>query len=168
MKRPAQGGFTLVELLIGLVLTALLFQGLFLLLSTSFLSWQTALARMETHQTARTATEAMTRVLRLARSIAWPPPGQSATLVRFTKRDSAGQLQTLIFQQGSPSGLNGQTLYRINTSGQPGPLTQNVVTSLSFQYQAPRLILVSMTVTDSRTKISDTVQTAVTCLNIPD
>ncbi len=168
MKKPLRGGFTLIEVLIGLMLTALLFQGLFLLLSTSLMSWQTSVARTVVHQSARMSMEAMTRELRFASSIASPLPGQEASSIRFTRVDSAGNPQTLIFQLGLSSGRNTQTLYRVHTPGQPAPLTQNVVSSLSFRFQPPRLITISLTQTDPQTKISDTVQTSIACLNIPD
>ena len=168
MKRTPQSGFTLVEVLIGLVLTALLMQAVFSLLFTAFLSWQTSVSRMVTHQTARLAMEAMTRDLRFASAIAAPLPEQRASGVRFTKLDSAGKTQTLIFQLGQSSGKNLQTLYRISPPGQPAPLTQNVVSGLVFEFQPPRLVVVSLTVTDPQTQVSDTVQTGITCINMPD
>jgi prepilin-type N-terminal cleavage/methylation domain-containing protein len=168
MKKSARGGFTLVEVLIGLMLTALLLQALFPMLVTSFLSWQTSVSRMVTHQTARTAMEAMIRELRFASSIAVPLPGQRSSGIRFTKIDSAGNPQTLIFQQGSSSGMNTRTLYRINPPGEATPLTQEVVSDLYFQFQPPRLVFVSLTLADPQTKVSDTVQTSITCVNMPD
>lgn len=168
MKKTRQGGFTLIELLIGLMLTAVLLQALVPLLFTSFLSWENSVSRMVIHQTARTSMEAMIRELRFASSISWPLPEQRASCIRFTKVDSAGKEQHLVFQQGSPSGINAKTLYRINQPGEPSPLTQNVVADLSFQFQPPRLVVISLTIADPQTNASDTVQTSVTCVNIPD
>ena len=168
MKRASRAGFTLVELLIGLMLTIILLQALFPLLITSFSSWRISVSRMVAHQTARTALEAMTRELHFASSVVLPLPGEGAAKIRFTRPDYAGKAQTIIFQRGTSSGGNEQTLYRINTSGEPVPLTQNVVSELSFQFQPPRLIAVRLTVSDWQTKVSDTVRTSVTCVNIPD
>lgn len=168
MRRPAQGGFLLVEMLIGLMLTALLLQALFPLLHTSFLSWNVSVSRMVTHQTARTALAAMTRELRFASAVTAPSPGASAAGIAFILRDANGKAQALNFQRGLPAGGNSQTLYRITSPGQPVPLTENVVSGLTFQFQPPRLVVVSLTVTDAKTKISDTVQTGITCVNIPD
>jgi prepilin-type N-terminal cleavage/methylation domain-containing protein len=168
MKRPARDGFTLVELLIGLMLTAILFQALLPLLSTSLLSWRNSVSRISTHQTARMAMESMTRELRFASAISAPLPDQRASRIRFLKPDDTGKIQTLIFQLGSSSGQNTQTLYRIHPPGQPNPLTENVISELSFQFQPPRLVVVSLTVTDSGTKVSDTIATSITCVNVPD
>lgn len=168
MKISRRGGFTLAEVLIGLMLTALLMQALFSLLFTAVSSWETSVSRMVTHQTARMAMEAMTRDLRFASAIAAPLPEQPAPGIRFTKMDSAGKTQTLIFQQGQTSGKNGRTLYRISPPGEPAPLTQDVVSELVFQFQPPRLVVVSLTVTDPHTQVSDTVQTGITCVNMPD
>lgn len=168
MNKSQHEGFILTEVLIGLALTALLLQALVPLLSTSFVSWRLSTARMEMHQTARMATEAMTRELRFASSVSWPLPEQPSTIVRFKKVDPSGHIQSLIFQQGSPSGINPHTLYRINSPGEPTPLTQNVVSELNFQFQPPRLIRISLTVTDAQTQVTDTVETWVSCLNLPD
>ena len=125
MRRPAQGGFLLVEMLIGLMLTALLLQALFPLLHTSFLSWNVSVSRMVTHQTARTALAAMTRELRFASAVTSPSSGGSAAGIAFILRDANGKAQTLSFQRGLPAGGNSQTLYRITSPGQPVPLTEN-------------------------------------------
>jgi type II secretory pathway pseudopilin PulG len=168
MKKFQHEGFILTEVLIGLALTALLLQALVPLLSTSFASWRLSTARMEMHQTARMATEAMTRELRFASSVSWPLPEQPDKVIRFKKVDPSGQIQSLIFQQGSPSGINSRTLYRINSPGEPTPLTQDVVSELNFKFQPPRLIRISLTVKDAQTQITDTVETWVSCLNLPD
>ena len=77
MKRRLQGGFSLVEMLIGLMLTALILQAIPPLLSTAFVSWRQSVARTATHQSGRMAMEAMTRELRLASQIVSPLPGQA-------------------------------------------------------------------------------------------
>ena len=168
MKRRPQGGFMLVEALVWLMLTALLLQAIFPMLAVSFLSWETSVAQMETHQTARMAMETMTRELRYASAISRPLPEQYAADLHFTKLDSSGILQNLIFKQGSSPGKNVHTLYRINTRGEPSPITQNVVSDLYFLFSPPRRVFVSLTVTDPKTQVSDTVQTSITCVNVPD
>jgi type II secretory pathway pseudopilin PulG len=168
MKRARQGGFLLVELLIGLALTALLLQALFPLLFTSILSWNSSVARMSAHQSARMALEGMTRELRVATAVLSPLPGGRAAGIRFTLIDHNGKVQTLIFQRGLPSGGNAQTLYRINSPGQPTPLTEDVVSDIAFYFQPPRLVRISLTVTDAKTNSSDTVETGIICTNIPD
>jgi len=77
-------------------------------------------------------------------------------------------LEPLPLQQGSPSGLNPHTLYRIHSPGTPNPLTQNVVSDLRFQYLPPRLILISMTVTDPATQMAERVETSIHCDNLLD
>ncbi len=167
-RRRRQSGFILMDVLLGLLLTAILMQALFPLLSTALLSWQTSVARMEVHQVARMSTEAMTREIRFASGIALPLMNEADSRIKFQKPNSSGELETLIFCQGSPSGLNPHTLYRIHSPGTPNPLTQNVVSKLSFRYLPPRLILISMTVTDPATQVAETLETSVYCVNLPD
>lgn len=166
--RKRQSGFILIEVLVGLLLTALLMQALFPLLSMALLSWKASVARMEVHQAARMSTEAMMREIRFASAIFWPPLNQADSRIQFQKRDSAGALETLTFQQGSPSGLNQHTLYRIHYPGTPNPLTQNIVSELRFRHLPPRLIQISMTVTDTATQVSHTLETSIHCANLPD
>ena len=158
-------GFSLLEMMIGLALTVLLLQGMCSLLSTSVLSWRSSVARTEVHQSIRLAVETMTRELRFASTIAWPPPGQADNRISFRKTETNGQQNTMGFQQGLSSGQNRYTLYRTTAQGQPTPLTQNVVSSLQFEYDEPRLIKINMTVTDSETGISESLSTAITYVN---
>ena len=158
-------GFSLLELLIGLALTVLLLQGMFSLLSTSVLSWRASVARTEVHQSVRLAVEAMARDLRFASYIVWPPPGRTDNRISFCKTETNGQQSTMGFQQGLPSGQNRYTLYRTTAQGQPTPLTQNVVSLLQFEYTEPRLVKVSLTVTDGDTGISESLTTAITYVN---
>ncbi len=168
MKRDLESGFSLVEVLIGLMLTALLLQCIPPLLSTSFSSWNHSVSRTVTHQTARMALEAMTRELRLASAILSPQPGQPAAAVQVETVDAAGKSTRLTFRLGTNLGANQRTLYRISSGGQPTPLTQDTVTGLQFEFQQPRLLVVSLTLTDPLTGISDSISGAVTCLNVPD
>lgn len=168
MKTRQQGGFSLVELLIGLMLTALLLQSLPPLLSSAFASWRQSVSRTVTHQSARMAMEAMIRELRLASEILSPLPRQTATVVRVDMLDEAGKTSRLIFQLGTTFGANPQTLYRISAGGQPTPLTENTVTALRFEFQPPRLLVIELTLTDPQTGVSDRLTSAVTCLNVPD
>jgi prepilin-type N-terminal cleavage/methylation domain-containing protein len=168
MKMRGQGGFSLVELLIGLALTALLLQALFPLLSTSLLSGRSSVARTVVHQSARMAVEAITRDLRLASSIASPTDGATAAGIRFQRPNAQGKLETLNFQLGLSSGNYPQTLYRAISPGQPTPLTQNVVSELSFTFHAPRLVEIVLTLTDPDTGVADTMEVTVTGANLPD
>lgn len=168
MKQPAPNGFSLVEVLIGLMLTALLLQSLPPLLSTTFLSWQHSVSRTVTHQAARMAMEAMTRELRLASAVVTPLAGQSTAAVEVRTSNAAGQQVRLIFQLGTTLGANRQTLYRISAAGTPTPLTPDVVTALQFRFQPPRLLTIALTVTDPQTGVADSLTGGVLCSNVPD
>ena len=167
MSRP-RSGVALVEILLGLGLTTLLLQALFPLLATSLLAWNTAVARLTAHQTARMAMESMTRELRLASAVSWPPPGQADSRIQFQVRQASGQVDRLTFQLGSSTGQNGRTLYRVPASGQPSPLTQDMVDSLVFLFQPPGRIRISLTVIDPTARVAAVAETSVTCLNLPD
>ena len=167
MKRR-RTGFVLLEVLVGLGLTTLLLQALFPLLASSLLAWQTMVARLAVHQTARMAMASMARELRLASAVSWPPPGQADSKIQFQVRQATGQVDRLTFQLGAAGGVNGKTLYRVPASGQPSPLTQDVVDSLRFQFQPPGRIWISLTVTDPTARVAAVAETSVTCLNLPD
>ena len=168
MKRSRQNGFSLVEILIGLMLTALLMQSLPPLLFTTFLSWQHSVARTVTHQTARMAMEAMTRELRLASAVVRPAAGQNSAAVEVKITNEAGQVSRLIFQLGTTLGANQRTLYRISSAGQPTPLTENTVSQFQIAFQPPRLLTINLTLTDPQTGVADSITSAVTCTNAPD
>jgi prepilin-type N-terminal cleavage/methylation domain-containing protein len=168
MKKSGQGGFSLVELLVGLALTAVLFQALFSLLSTSLLSCRSSVSRTVVHQSARMAMEAMSRDLRFASSVSSPTDGKTASSIRFQRPGVGGKMETLTFQLGLPSGTYRQTIYRIIAPGQPTPLTQNAVSELRFAFHAPRLVGIVLTVTDPETGVVDTMETTVTCVNLSD
>ena len=137
MKRREQAGFSLVELLIGLMLTALILQAIPPLLSTSFLSWRQSVARTATHQSARMAMEAMTRELRLASEVVSPLPGQAAASVSVDAPDETGRTTRLTFRLGTNHGANRRTLYRISGGGQPTPLTEDTVSEQARLVRTP-------------------------------
>lgn len=112
------------------------------------------------------AIEAMTRELRFASVIAWPPPGQPDSRVRFRKLESDGSQSTLGFQLGLSSGQNPKAIYRTNTLGQASPLTENVASTLRFEYIEPRLVKIELIVTDDATGQQDFISTSVTCVNV--
>lgn len=168
MKRRLQGGFSLVEMLIGLMLTALLLQAIPPLLSTAFVSCRQSVARTATHQSGRMAMEAMTRELRLASAIVSPLPGQAAAAVSVDTTDETGKTTRLTFRLGTNLGANRRTLYRISAGGQPTPLTEDTVSELRFWYKPPHLLAVDLTLTDRETGVSDSLTSAVSCLNLAD
>ena len=168
MKKIGRGGFSLVELLVGLALTVLILQALFPLLSTSLLSGRLTVARTVAHQAARMAVEAMLRDLRFAAAVIVPTMGNTAPSIQFKRPNSAGELETLTFQLGLSQGGNCKTLYRSNAAGQSMPLTQDSVSALRFEFQPPRLVVITLTVTDPDTGVADTIETTVTCINLPD
>ena len=168
MRGTRRSGFVLTEVLVGIGLTALLLEALFPLLSTSLLAWKSSVARMTVHQTARMAMESMIRELSLASALTWPLPGQPDSSVRFQLKEASDQTESLSFRLGTSSGLNSKTLYRVPGTGQPSPLTQNVVEVLQFRFEPPRRLWISLTVTDPERRATATLETGVTCLNAPD
>jgi type II secretory pathway component PulJ len=168
MRGARRSGFVLTEVLVGIGLTALLLQALFPMLSTSLLAWKSSVARMTAHQTARMAMESMIRELSLASALTGPLPGKPDSSARFQLRETSGQTESLSFRLGTSSGLNSKTLYRVPGSGQPSPLTQNVVEVLQFRFEPPRRLWISLTVTDPERRAAATVETGVTCRNLPD
>lgn len=126
------------------------------------------MARTEVHQSARMALEAMTRDLRFATIIAWPPPGESDSRVSIRTLDAGGKQVAIGFKRGLSSGMNSRTLYRTYAQGQPVPLTQDIVSELRFEYCEPRLVKIALTVTDPLTGVASSASTAVTCVNVPE
>lgn len=168
MKWKLRSGFSLIELLIGVLLTALLLQAVFSLLSSSFVAWKAQTARVQVHQTARMSMSALVRELRPAYGIVSPLPGGSGNEIKVVHKDATGNLQTLTFRTGTYWGKNPRTLYRTVAAGQPTPLTENCVSELKFTVESSRLVKIRMTVTDERTQLADTLEMAVVCRNAPE
>lgn len=165
MKRKNQAGFSLLELLVGVLLTSMLLQGIFTLLNTSFWGWNVLTARVYIHQTARAAMAAMVREMRPAYGIVSPLSGGSGNEIKLVHKDAAGNLQILTFRTGTSWGGNPRTLYRTVAAGQPTPLTENCVSELLFMVESARLVRIRLTVADERTRLSDTLEMAVVCRN---
>ncbi len=74
-----QRGMTLIELMLGLMLTVVLLSGIFGLLSTSLVSWKSGISRSEVQQTARFAVDSMVRDLRYGDNYELGNDGRSIT-----------------------------------------------------------------------------------------
>ncbi len=159
--RCFQSGFTLVELLIGIALSSLLMAVIFSFLFVSLKAWNTGSIRSELQQTARISLDTMVRELRYAKVIQLPSANGTASTITFT--NSRNEVVTYVC--GTSSGVNQQTLYR-RVFLTDNPLTENTVTLLSFTVTRPRTVYAVITVTDTKSGLSETLQTAVTCLNV--
>lgn len=74
-----QRGMTLVELMLGLMLTVVLLSGILGILSTSLGSWKSGISRSEMQQTARFAVDSMVRDLRYGDNYELGEDGRSIT-----------------------------------------------------------------------------------------
>lgn len=126
----SEGGFTHIELIIGMTVTVLLLSGMFHLFSTSLSIWTVEKSRTSMQQVARMAVDKVVREIRYAQEISLT----TTQGLRITK--VSGEINT--FQLGG--GQHGSTLYmtidktRTLPAGgiSTNPITENIVTSLLF------------------------------------
>jgi len=126
----SEGGFTHIELIVGMTVTVLLLSGMLSLFSTSLNIWTVEKSRTSMQQVARMAVDKVVREIRYAQDVSLT----TAQGLRITKL--SGEINT--FQLGG--GLHGSTLYMIidKTRTIPAggfstnPITENVVTNLVF------------------------------------
>lgn len=173
-----QGGFTLVELIIGMLLTVTLMTAVFGLLSTSVQSWLFGGSKMELQQTARHAVDLIARDLYYANSIS---PITNATML------------TLVTEQYLPAktitySLSGTSPFILRRDQNDGSGAQPVtggstivisITALQFTALATnsssniKTVGISLTATDITSSDPNKqqrfqIKTAVTAINIPD
>jgi len=159
--RFCQSGFTLIELLIGMALTSLLMAVLISFLFVSLKAWHFGSTQSTLQQTARISLDTMVRELRYAKTIQSPNGGGTVSAITFTNFRN----EAVTYSRGTSSGANPQTLYR-RVFLTDNPLTENTVTVLSFTVVRPRTVFAVITITDATSGQSETLQTAVTCLNV--
>ena len=132
-RKKNQGGAVLLELLIGIVLTALLGWIVFSAMSTALLSWKTGSSRMEALHTARYAVDAMVRELRYADGYILESP----TRLVFRNRKLGGTAGNSYCFFLNPAN---NRLYRMGVSpySSPQPLSgANVAGASSVELFAP-------------------------------
>ena len=126
-------GFTLVELLIGTLLSAILLGIVFQVLSVSVNSWRGGIERTSFRQAARVAAGRITQELKYADQITYPLIGTKAASIQFYQPADSGPRKRFGFRLGTESGSSSRTLYMTIDNGSPTPLTGNTVSSLEFQ-----------------------------------
>lgn len=158
----AQQGFTLMELMIGMMLTLILMAGMLSILSINVTTWTLEKNRTSMQQTVRIAVDMIVREIRYAQDISL----NSTQSLKITKVNG----ETNTFQLGG--GLHGSTLYMIidKTKAIPvggistNPITENVVTTLLFTpYPSEnnvQAIAITLESTDKSTGAKQTIQTA--------
>ncbi len=150
--RRQQTGFTLVELLVGMALTTLLMGALFSFLFVSLKSWQFGSSQSTVQQTARISLDSMVRELRYAKAISVPTTSGTVNTITFTNGRNPPDVVT--YRLSTSSGANPRTLYR-SVNGVDNPLSENTVTALTFTVTQPRIIAISITVTDSSGQVNN-------------
>lgn len=160
---PKQAGFTLVEVMIWLTVTGLLFAGLVPLFSTSIVSWHRSSSQNEVQQTARFAIDSMVRDLKFGSSILKVNDNELSFI------DSQGR------QSGYRLNTTNHILYNLLSNNNPQPVTgvniqksTNVliygdfeVSKALFDVQGQTVFL-ALRAVDAVTGQSITVHTAVT------
>ena len=167
-----QGGFTLIELMIGMLLTVTLMSAVFGLLSTSTQSWIVGNSRMELQQTARHAVDLIARDLHYAKSVTIVS-AESLTILtdQYVANqhidyflDRSGSYPILRRNQNDGSGnqpVTGESTLAIS------------ITDLQFTLSNSKTVGISLTATDITSpdpnqQRSFQIMTAVTAVNVPD
>jgi len=172
INRSFNQGFTLVELLVGLVITVVLLSGVLGILGVSVRAWGAGRSQVEVQQTARYAIDLMSRELRYADSRGYSLP-DSRTIVFYDLR-TGNQLKYNV-------STTDFILYRENltTGGGPQPITganvQNVNNvqinndgSALFSFPTPGdnlTVSITLKATDTFTGQTAVLRTAVSSLS---
>jgi len=156
-----QSGFTLVELLIGIAVTSLLMTAMLSFLFVSLKAWNFGSTQSMLQQSARISLDTMIRELRYAKAI--QSPSGNGTVEKITFLNFRNEVIT--YSCGTTAGANPQTLYR-RVNSTDNPLTENIVTTVLFTVARPRTVSIMITLTDPNSGQTETLQTAVTCLNV--
>ena len=173
VKKLAQQGFSLAELLVAVGLLVLLLTGIFSVLSVSVNSWLQGSSKTEVQQVARQAMDTMAREIQYATSIT----RNSATNITFTTVQ-AGTVRTINYYLDTTA--SPQIIYRDGNDGNGArPLTggSNIpisIAALTFTVYPPdpapikRTVEIKLTAVDiSRPTNQIQLETAVTAINIP-
>lgn len=163
-RRFKQGGFTYVELIVGLALTVVVLTAVSSLLSGLLFSARIGTGHIELQQATRVAVDTMVRELRYAKQIIYPDAATTGVVDHITFINADGE--TVTFSLGTTAGANLHTLYRTR-GGVDNPVSENNVSLLEFTVERPRLITVRIQATDQQGGVAE-FTTAVTCLNIPE
>ncbi len=173
MIKRGSGGFTLVELVIGLALTAILLSALCNAFVVWGQGWKKSSARINLQQNARIAMDAMVRELRYtAGKVIMPAEG--ATPVNIIEFRNTGDYKTLKFFVSSPSDYPGVlTLYRyakddrspsfgIDQLTEP---SQVYVKTLSFERKNANTVEIRLMLSDRLYNLDEEIQTTIVCSN---
>ena len=160
-----QQGFTLVELLVGLALTAMLLAGAMTVLSANIRVWMEGRAGVEVQQAARYAVSVMARELSYGDTYTLQASGADISF-----RDIRSNATVRYF-------LSGGKLFR-ETGGSPQPVTGDNALSANVVISAPSgetlfsqragntyAVYIALTATDTVTNQTVTLRTAVTGLS---
>jgi len=158
-------GFTLVELLIGTLLSVILLGIVFQVLSVSVNSWRAGIERTSYRQAARMAVGRITQELKYADQITYPAVGTKAQSIHFYKPADSGPRQRFGFQLGTTGGASTRTLYMTIDNGSPTPLTGNTVSNLEFLIVEQGLVQFQLSLDDGAGAGLETISTLVNCLN---
>ena len=166
-----KNGMTLVELVIGMVITTLLMAVIINNLSTSIIAWQAGKNRSEIETTARLAIDIIIREIRYANNLQL----NSKSSITITKKNSAtNKIQEKItFRYGSNES---KAIYKITDKTASGggigtnPLTPAVIRNLEFEYD-PALdrneVTIVIQATDYKGGILE-YRSTIRCLNVLD
>ncbi|HHV87241.1 MAG TPA: hypothetical protein GXX42_15770, partial [Petrimonas sp.] len=108
-RRFNEGGFTYVELIVGLALAVVVLSAVANLLSGLLLSARAGTDHIELHQATRTAVDTMVRELRYAKQIIYPDAATTGVVDHITFINADGE--TVTFGLGTTAGANLHTLY---------------------------------------------------------
>lgn len=166
-----QQGFTLVELVIGMLLTVLLLAGIGSLLSVTVQSWMSGSSRTEVRQTARYAMDMMVRELRYANTFIkeTPLPNNAVDSIKFSDLAAPTPNQYRYYLKTSD-----HILYRVPVSpaGSEQPVTganvsgsTNVVINQDnttvFEVLDSNTVVITLTATDTVRNESYTLRSVV-------
>lgn len=176
-----QSGLTLVELVIGLSIMAVVLSGTVLLLNSALAAWQSGRARVEVEQTLRVGIDAIVRETRYAVSANVTQAGDG-TLVLTLKNinedtidfklntNSKALTKRITNENGNDAGFQPITGNSTETDVRNiiiinNPDAENPAEQAMFTLQN-KLVSVTITAMDTKTGVQATMHTKIFCVNI--
>ncbi|HML86851.1 MAG TPA: prepilin-type N-terminal cleavage/methylation domain-containing protein [Methylomusa anaerophila] len=164
-----QGGFTLVELLVWMMVTGIILAGVANLLTASLRIWHTGKVRNEMQQTARIAVDVIVREAQYCKSISVNADGSILTLVNADNQNMIFKINPVTNALGES--INGGPLEPFagdGTDRQEGKIivTVNADNTPMFLLEGSRTLKITITLKNRMSAISETVRTQVVCMNL--
>lgn len=155
----SQKGFSLVELLVGMVITMLVFSAVAGLMGASVQNWVVGTTHADLQQSARLSVFQITRDLRYA----WDISVTGGNIVTYKLLDADGNQVNEEFSYSTATNA-----LRFTANGVTNPVHDTKYTAaMVLSKEDSRTVIIDFTLTEPGSNQSVRIQTRVVCMNVP-